>query len=149
MGITEVKVVIHGPKGSRRSSLLADTGSSYTWIGARMLTELGVKPIGSQLFKTIDKRLVERPTADVLIEYDSAKRYCPVAFAEKGDANVLGVTAMEIIGLEIDPSTREVRKVTAHAAFLGDAGPPKKPEGRLTAKKLSKKTSPSLNSSRR
>ena len=27
--------------------------------------------------------------------------YCPVAFAEKGDANALGVTAMEIIGLEI------------------------------------------------
>jgi len=116
-GITEVKVVIHGPKGSRRSSLLADRGSSYTWIGARLLTELGVKPIGPQLFKTIDKRLVERPVADVLIEYDSAKRYCPVAFAEKGDANVLGVTAMEIIGLEIDPSTREVRKVAAHAAF--------------------------------
>jgi len=32
--------------------------------------------------------------------------YCPVAFAEKGDTNALGVTAMEIIGLEIDPSTR-------------------------------------------
>src|SRR3989454_9700392 len=37
--------------------------------------------------------------------------YCPVAFAEKGDANAFGVTAMEIIGLEIigleeDPSTR-------------------------------------------
>ena len=116
-GFTEVKVVIHGPKRSRRSSLLADMGSSYTWIGARLLTELGVKSIGSQLFKTIDKRLVERPVADVLTEYDSAKRYCPVAFAEKGDANVLGVTAMEIIGLEIDPSTREVRKVAAHAAF--------------------------------
>lgn len=55
--------------------------------------------------------------------------YCPVAFAEKGDANALGVTAMEIIGLEIDPSTREVRKVTAHAAFLGDAGPPKNLKG--------------------
>src|SRR2546427_249078 len=27
--------------------------------------------------------------------------YCPVAFAEKGDANAFGVTAMEIIGLEI------------------------------------------------
>ncbi len=36
MGITEVKVVIHGPKGSRRSSLLADTGSSYACIGARL-----------------------------------------------------------------------------------------------------------------
>src|SRR2546428_13908472 len=137
MGITEVKVVIHGPKGSRRSSLLADTGSSYTWIGARMLTELGVKPIGSQLFKTIDKRLVERPTADVLIEYDSAKRYCPVAFAEKGDANVLGVTAMEIIGLEIGSTPRGVREGPAHAAFLGDAGPPEKPEGRLSAQQRS------------
>src|SRR2546428_13149648 len=119
MGITEVKVVIHGPKGSRRSSLLADTGSSYTWIGARMLTELGVKPIGSQLFKTIDNRLVERPIADVLIEYDSAKRYCPVAFAEKGDANVLGVTAMELIGLELEPCTRVGREVSCHAAFSG------------------------------
>src|SRR5207245_8725867 len=95
MGITEVKVVIHGPKGSRRSSLLADTGSSYSWIGARLLTELGVKPIGSQLFKTLDKRLVERPVADVLIEYESAKRYCIVAFALIGGAIVLGVSGMD------------------------------------------------------
>jgi len=126
MGINEVKVVIHGPKGSRRCSLLADTGFSYTWIEARLLTELGMKPIGSQLFKTTDKRLLERPSADVLIEYDSAKRYCPVAFAEKGDANVLGATAMEIIGLGIDPSTREVRKVTA-PAFLVDLALRRKP----------------------
>ena len=124
MGLTEVTVVIHGPKGSRRSSLLADTGSTYTWLEARLLAELGVKPIGSQLFKTIDKRLVERPVADVLIEYDGGKRYCPVAFAEEGDANVLGATAMEIIGLEIDPSTREVRKIAAHAAYLSDAALP-------------------------
>ena len=129
MGLAEVTVIIHGPWGSRRSRLVADTRSSYTWIGAELLSELGVKPIGPQTFKTIDKRLIERPVADVLIEYDNAKRYCPVAFAEEGDANVLGATAMEIIGLEIDSSTREIRKKTAHAAYFGDADVPKKKTG--------------------
>jgi aspartyl protease family protein len=117
MGLTEVTVRIHGPQGSRQHTLLVDTGSSYSWIDSGLLREIGITPIGIQRFKTIDKRLVERPVADVLIEYDGAPRYCPVAFAEKGDVNVLGVTAMEIIGLEIDPSTREIRRITAHAAY--------------------------------
>ena len=111
-----VTVVVYGPWGNRKSSLLAGTGSFYTWIEAGLLAEVGVKPVGTEIFKTTGKGLVARPVADVQIEYDSAKRYCPVAFAEEGDPNVLGSMAMEIIGLEIDPSTRKVRKLAAHVA---------------------------------
>ncbi len=70
----------------------------------------------TESFRTIGRRTVERAIADVLIGYEGTRRYCPVAFAEEGDANVLGATAMEIIGLEVDPSTREVRRISAHAA---------------------------------
>jgi len=36
-----------------------------------------------------------------------------VVFAEDGDAEVLGVHAMEGLGLEVDPATRQLRKVEA------------------------------------
>lgn len=117
MGLTEITVSVHGRLGTRVRRVLVDTGSSYTWIDGDLLREIGVTPIGTERFKTIDKRTIERPVADILIEYEGSRRYCPVAFAEKEDANVLGATAMEIIGLEVDPSTREVRRITAHAAY--------------------------------
>ncbi len=110
-------MTVHGSAGARPRNLLVDTGSTYTWIDGRLLKEIGISPIGTERFRTIDRRTVERAIADVLIEYEGTSRYCPVAFAEEGDANVLGATAMEIIGLEVDPSTREVRRISAHAAY--------------------------------
>jgi len=117
MGLTEVTVVIHGELGSRPSRLLVDTDSTYTWINGELLKQIGVTPLTTERFKTIDKRTVERPVADIVLEYEGSRRYCPVAFAEKEDTNVLGATAMEIIGLEVDPSTRQVKRITAHAAY--------------------------------
>jgi predicted aspartyl protease len=117
MGLTEVTIAIHAQLGRRSTRLLVDTGSTYTWIDGDLLKQIGVTPVATERFKTIDKRTVERPVADIILEYEGSRRYCPVAFAEKDDANVLGATAMEIIGLEVDPSTREVKRITAHAAY--------------------------------
>ncbi len=117
MGLTEISIIVHGPKGSKKVRLIVDTGSTYTWIDGNLLKEMGISPIGVGKFKTIDKRIIERYIADVLIEYDGSNRYCPVAFAEEGDANVLGVTAMEIIGLEVDPITHEVRHIAAYISY--------------------------------
>jgi len=117
IGLTEITINLHGRLGTKERRLLVDTGSSYTWIDGGLLRKIGITPVGTERFKTIDKRTVERPIADVPIEYGGSRRYCPVAFAEKEDANVLGATAMEIIGLEVNPSSREVRRITAHAAY--------------------------------
>lgn len=123
MGLTEVTMNVNGSTGRRLTRLLVDTGSTYTWIDGELLKDLGVSPVSTERFRTIDKRTIERQVADVVLEYAGSQRYCPVAFAEKGDANVLGATAMEIMGLEVDPSSREVKRITAHTAYSGSRTP--------------------------
>ena len=40
-----------------------------------------------------------------------------MVFAGPGDASVLGVTALERLGLEVNPSTGTLRKVDAYLAL--------------------------------
>jgi predicted aspartyl protease len=117
--LIEVTVTIYGQGGTRSRRLLVDTGSTYTWIDGELLKEIGATPVATEQFRTIDKRMIERQVTDVILEYAGSRRYCPVAFAEKSDANVLGATAMEIMGLEVDPSSREVKRIAAHTAYSG------------------------------
>lgn len=119
MGLTEVTVTINGREGTRSRRLLVDTGSTCTWIDGELLKEIGVSPVATERFRTIDKRTIERQVADVILEYVGSRRYCPVAFAETCDANVLGATALEIMGLEVDQSSREVKRIAAHTAYSG------------------------------
>jgi len=40
-----------------------------------------------------------------------------VVFAEKADANVLGVHSLEGLGFEVDPTTKILKKVESFAAY--------------------------------
>ncbi len=97
--------------------LLIDTGSTYTWINAKRLKEIYVEPTGKRRFKTIEGRIIEREIGEAVIEYMGEKATCIVVFGNEGDAEVLGLTALENLGLEVDPITRELRKVEAILAL--------------------------------
>jgi predicted aspartyl protease len=43
--------------------------------------------------------------------YEDCEGDVEVVFAEKGDAEVLGVTALETLGLEVDPVTGKLKYV--------------------------------------
>ena len=108
---------IHGAKGSREISLIVDTGSEDTWIEKRALEDIGVEPRLLRTYRTITGTRVRRQVGPVEIEYLGIKMPCPTVFADEGDANVLGATALEILGLEVDPTTRQLRPVEALAAY--------------------------------
>ncbi len=83
--------------------LLADTGSTYTWIRGDRLRKIGMEPRSTRRFRTVDGRLLERVVAEVVVECMGEKATTVVVFAEDGDAEVLGVHALEGLGLEVDP----------------------------------------------
>lgn len=91
-------------------SLLVDTGSTYTWVSRDMLKKLGIEAKTVRKFKTIDGRLLERKVGEVVIECIKEKATTMVVFAEKGDAEVLGVYTLEGLGLEVDPITKQLKK---------------------------------------
>jgi predicted aspartyl protease len=113
MGHTFAKVSLYNPNDLSRVldlNLIVDTGSTYTWVKKTKLNNLGIKPIGKRVFKTIEGRLIEREIGEAIIEYENEKITTIVVFAEEEDVEVLGVYALEGLGLEIDPITRKLKK---------------------------------------
>ena len=108
MGFVRVPVTLLAPSDGRESvevEALVDTGAVFSLIPRPILERLGVQPSGKREFRTIEGRAIERAVGGVQIEVEGkqAPAPVPVIFGEEGDSSVLGVTALEAIGLEVDP----------------------------------------------
>jgi predicted aspartyl protease len=115
MGHTYVKIRIYDLALSKREDveLLVDTGSTYTWVSKEILKRLNIEAEEIRGFKTIEGKVVERTIGMGIIECLGRRAPTVFVFAEKDDASVLGVHAIEGLGLEVDPTTKELRKVKA------------------------------------
>lgn len=119
MGHTEAEVKIYGPDSSKIEviELLVDTGSTYSWIPAETLEELGVERKKARKFETIEGRTITRDVGEAVLECLGERATSITVFAENEDKPVLGVHALEGLGLEVDPTTKELRKVEALLAI--------------------------------
>lgn len=84
-------------------SLLVDTGATLSWIPRAVLERLQAAPVSRLPFTLADGRTLERETTAVLVTINGRKAAVPVAFGEPGEEAVLGATALEILGLVVDP----------------------------------------------
>jgi len=115
MGHTYADITIYGRDSTRSKSirLLVDTGSTYTWVGSKLLRELAIQPLKEREFRTVEGRKPRRRVGEALIEAFGEKATTIVVFAEKNDARVLGVHALEGLGLQLDPTANKLKKVRA------------------------------------
>ena len=112
MGYVKVKVTvrnIHKPDLESEMDLLVDTGAIYTVLSRENLLELGVEPRDKRRFKTADDRVIERDVGAVEIEIDGHSTYSIVILGEPSDTEVLGVTTLEELGLQVDPVAGELK----------------------------------------
>ena len=112
MGYVKVKVRIrniHLPELEMETELIADTGAIYTIINRKRLEELKVKPRGKRRFKTADGRIIEREVGAAEIEIKGQSTYSIVVFGQNSDSELLGVTTLEELGLQVDPVTGELK----------------------------------------
>ena len=119
MGITRVAVSLLSPDLARREtlSLIVDTGSVYTWVPAEAAERLGHRPLRVWPIRTIEGLRIYRPVCDATIEVAGLQVATRIVFAQPGDVLVLGVTAMETLGLVVDPSTNTLRSEDATLAL--------------------------------
>jgi len=106
MGMFNVKVKLASlaaPNRSEEVSLLVDTGATLSWIPRPVLERLGVGPVSRLPFTLADGRTLEREVTAVLLTIDGRKAPVEVAFGEAGEEAVLGATALEGLGLLVDP----------------------------------------------
>jgi predicted aspartyl protease len=120
MGYTLAKVIVSNPKDEslrEELELLVDTGSTYTWIRRDKLTKLKLEIRGKRGFRSIDNRIIERNIGEVVVECLGRKATTVVVFAEQEDNEVLGLHALEGLGLEVDPVTGKLRESEAILAL--------------------------------
>jgi len=96
------------PDRSSEISLLVDTGATISWIPQEVLQNLGVTPYSRLPFSLADGRRLERDITAVLVQIDARKAPIEVAFAEAGETAVLGATALEGLGLMVDPVAKKL-----------------------------------------
>ena len=97
------------PTKTTDAELIVDIGSILTWLKASRLIGIGVKPNREKDFRTIEGRIIRRSTGAVTIKYGYADADVEVVFANDADTEVLGVTALESLGYQVDPVSNELR----------------------------------------
>ena len=101
----------------RPTKITRGHGSSLFLASTELLNKLGVKPTRRSRFKTIKGDIVLRDVGHVFVEYGGETAPTTVLFAEKKDGTVFGLHALESLGLEVDPTTMQVRKSEALLAL--------------------------------
>jgi aspartyl protease family protein len=123
MGYVKVKVTvrnIHKPNLESEMDLLVDTDAIYTVLSRERLLELDVEPRDKRRFKTADGRVIERDVGAVEIEIKGHSTYSIVILGEPSNAEVLGVTTLEELGLQVDPVTGELKPLELLLLRLND-----------------------------
>ncbi|OIP26450.1 MAG: hypothetical protein COT13_00780 [Chloroflexi bacterium CG08_land_8_20_14_0_20_45_12] len=112
MGFTTVEVSLHNPEKPaecRAVNLLADSGAMYSIIPRQILDDLRIKPRWRRKFSLANGQKIERDGSGALYRIGEYEGHAPVIFGEEGDHPILGVTALEAMGLQVDPVSQELK----------------------------------------
>ncbi|MEM3551743.1 MAG: aspartyl protease [Candidatus Bathyarchaeia archaeon] len=81
---------------------VVNTGAIYTVVGRALLESIGLKSVEKRKFREFGGE-VEREIGIAEVELMGRKGGITLIFGEKDDTAILGVTALEALGLEVDP----------------------------------------------
>jgi len=114
MGFTYVEVNLYNPVNPQKKAtvtLLVDSGALLTSVPRELLPGLGIEPLERRRLRVYGGTVVERDVGVAIIEYQEHRTGVPVIFGEPQDTSVLGVTALESLGYELDPVTKKLKPV--------------------------------------
>ena len=113
MGFTYIKVRVYSVDLAKHeeAEVLVDSGALFTSIPRPILEKLGLKPVTRQRLKVYGGGIVERDVGGAAVEYGERRAIVPIVFGEPEDTPVLGATALESLGYQIDPVSKKLRPV--------------------------------------
>jgi aspartyl protease family protein len=112
VGITYVEVEVGNPADTSNTlsvEFMVDSGAIYTVAPASVLDELGIEPIGENVFWLANGEKIVRKRGGAYFKYGDKVGIADVIFGEEGDSNLLGATTLESLGLALDPLKRELK----------------------------------------
>lgn len=121
MGMTALMVMVSNPKNGGRGAqveCIVDTGASYSVIQKSLLKKLRIKEEDTITLSLADGRHVKRKIGEARFGAAGKRATSKVIFGAAGDSNLLGVVALEEMGLFLDPLKRELRPLKIMIACL-------------------------------
>ncbi len=107
MGITYVEGQVKGDLGKQENvKFLVDSGATYSLIPLNVWKAIGLKPKRKLSFTLADGTTVERSVSEAFVVFPQGEAHTPVILGEEGDAALLGVVTLEILGLVLNPFNR-------------------------------------------
>ena len=116
MGLTKVTTKLTSletPGGSYEDVFLVDTGASDSLAPKDELREIGVAEVGRMSYEPADGTVREFAYGLVRIEFMGEVTAARVIFADPGTEPILGVTALESVGITVDPTNKTLKRLPA------------------------------------
>ncbi len=116
MGLIHVTVALRASEKSRKryeASFLVDTGATDSMAPGKALKRAGIRPRGRMAYELADGTTVEYDFGLAEIEFMGELTSGRVIFGPDRCEPLLGVTALESVGIMIDPASRQLKRLPA------------------------------------
>ncbi len=116
MGATHVTVRITNPANPDRfweGLFLADTGATDSLVPRQHLKAIDIEPEGKRVYELADGSEISADIAVAKIEFMGEFVGGTVIFGDPDAEPLLGVTALESVGIEVDPLNQRLKRLPA------------------------------------
>ena len=114
MGVTHVTVAIRNPAEPDRvweGPFLVDTGAVDCLVSRPHLEAIGLIPLGQRTYGLADGSEIRMDVTVGRVEVMGETVGATIVFGEAGTEPLLGVTALESAGIEVDPHNQTLRRL--------------------------------------
>jgi clan AA aspartic protease len=116
MGVTHVTVTVRNPADLGKSwegLFLVDTGAVDSLVPGKSLRQIGLAPKGSRTYELTDGSEVKMEITTGDLEFMGEIVGSTIIFGADDTEPILGVTALESVGIQVDPRTQRLRRLPA------------------------------------
>ncbi len=114
MGVTHVTVVIRNPAEPDRTwegLFLVDTGAVDCLVPRHYLEAIGLAPKGQRIYGLADGSEVRMEVTTADVEFMGEIVGATIVIGESDAEPLLGVTALESVGIEVDPRNQTLKRL--------------------------------------
>ncbi len=115
MGAVHVTVPIRNPAEPRRTwegLFLVNTGATDSLVPRPHLEAIGLAPKGQRIYELADGREIKMDITTADIEFMGEIVGGTILFGEADVEPLLGVPALESVGIEVDPSNQRLKRLS-------------------------------------
>jgi len=116
MGTTHVTVTVRNPAQPDKTwdgLFRVDPTSMNSLVPGRHLRAIGLQPFGKRSHRQPDGSEVEMDAAGAEVEFMGDVTCTTVIFGPDAAEPILGVTALESVGIEVDPRNERLKRLPA------------------------------------